>query len=147
VQLDTEDQTDSKQAAGDDRGGRGFHSKGVQGEFLDVVWQLLAFPEDAPGTVEEDVSHPRVMRNGKRKVLPAQAAQGEARPRPARESHTELPASQCVKHPPQVSAHNHLRVKIPSHERPALHQKKKKKKALPAHRVEITKDPIEGAEI
>jgi hypothetical protein len=59
VQLDSKDQADNKQAVGDDGGGRGrFDSKGVQDGFPDVVWQLLAFLDDVPGTVQEDVSHP-----------------------------------------------------------------------------------------
>jgi hypothetical protein len=71
VQLDSEDQTDDEQTVGDDRPRRGrFQSKGVKNEFLDIVGQRLALPEDIPGAVQEDMTHPSVVRNSERKVLP-----------------------------------------------------------------------------
>ena len=70
MQLDTEDQADNKQAVDDDGDKRGeFYSGGVRDEFLDVVRQRLAFLEGVPGTVQEDVSHPRMVWIGRREVL------------------------------------------------------------------------------
>jgi len=71
VQLDSEDQSDDEQAIRDDRRRRGrFQSKRMKNEFLDIVGQRLAFPEDIPGAVEKDMTHPSVVWNIEREVLP-----------------------------------------------------------------------------
>ena len=71
MQLDSEEQTDDEQAVDDDQRRRGrFQSKGVKNEFLDIVGQRFAFPEDIPGAVEEDMTHPGVVRDSEREVLP-----------------------------------------------------------------------------
>jgi len=35
----------------------------MKNEFLDIVRQRLAFPEDIPGAVEKDMTHPSVVWN------------------------------------------------------------------------------------
>ena len=71
MQLDSKDQTDDEQTIRDDRGGRGrFQSKRMKNEFLDIVGQRLSFPQDIPGAVEKDMSHPSVVWNREREVLP-----------------------------------------------------------------------------
>jgi len=71
VQLDSENQTDDEQAVGDDWRRRWrFQSKRMKNEFLGIVEQGLAFPEDIPGVVEKDMTHPSVVRNSEREVLP-----------------------------------------------------------------------------
>ena len=63
----------SKQSATIDARER-FRSKGVKNEFLDVVGQRLAFPEDIPGAVEKDITYPSVVRDSEREVLPEPAS-------------------------------------------------------------------------
>ena len=66
----SEDQT-NEQAAGYNRRRRGrFSSKGVKNESLDVVGQTLAFPEDIPGAVENNMAHPSMVWSSERQVLP-----------------------------------------------------------------------------
>ena len=42
----------------------------MKNKFLDIIRQRFTFPEDIPSAVEEDVSHPSVVGDGKREVLP-----------------------------------------------------------------------------
>ena len=69
VQLDPEGQTDGELAVRYDQRRR-LQSKRVENEGLDVISQRPAFPEDVPSTVEEDVTHPSVVRNGEEEILP-----------------------------------------------------------------------------
>jgi len=42
----------------------------VKVEFLDVIGQSFAFPENVPGAVEEEVAHPSMVGNIEGKILP-----------------------------------------------------------------------------
>jgi len=42
----------------------------MKNKFLDIVGQRLPIPEDIPGAVEEDMTHPSVVRNSEREILP-----------------------------------------------------------------------------
>ena len=71
MHLDPEDQTDGEQTVRyDRRGRRRLQPKRVEKKVLDVIRQRLAFPEDFPSTVEEDVTHTRVVRNSEGEILP-----------------------------------------------------------------------------
>ena len=71
VQLDTEDQTDDEKTVCYDRRRRGrFQSKRVKNKFPDIIGQGLAFPQDSPGMIKEDVTHPSLVWNGEGEVLP-----------------------------------------------------------------------------
>jgi len=61
----------SRQSATIGAGGGGrFQLEGVKHELLDVIGQSFAFPENVPGTVEEDAAHPSMAGNIEGKILP-----------------------------------------------------------------------------
>ena len=72
MQLDSEEPTDYEQAVNDGRHrGRRFQLKGVKAESLNIAGQRRASPKDIPGAVEKDTTHPSVVLNSEREVLPA----------------------------------------------------------------------------
>ena len=71
VQPDTEDQTDDEKTVRYDRRRRGrFQPKRVENKFPNAIGQGLAFPQDIPGAIKEDVTHPGMVRSSEFEVLP-----------------------------------------------------------------------------
>ena len=72
VQLIIEGQTNDKEAVRYDRCiGRRIQPKGVSDEVLDIIGQGAVVPEGVSCTVEEDVTHPGMVRTSEGEFVPA----------------------------------------------------------------------------